>query len=107
MAKKSGRRYSDDEIRQLTYEQAYEHLQEIVQQMEQGQVGLEESVARYEDAMKIIAHCRRILQQAEQKVLQLQQTSQGASLEPFEMPQEKESRGPGSNPSGQVGPHGN
>lgn len=91
MARKPGKRYTEEEIRQLTYEQAYDQLQEIVQQIEQGQVGLEESVARYEDAMKLIAHCRRILQQAEQKVLQLQQNAQGQpTLEPFQTPQEKE-----------------
>lgn len=89
MARKPGKRYTDEEIRQLTYEQAYEQLQDIVQQIEQGQVGLEESVARYEDSMKLIAHCRRILQQAEQKVLALQQNSQGQpTLEPFQVPQD-------------------
>ncbi len=99
MAKKVGKRYSDEEIAQLSYEQAYDQLQEIVQQIEQGQVGLEESVARYEDAMKLIAHCRRILKQAEQKVLQLQQNSQGhVSLEPFQVPQDtdKQEQSPAS-----------
>ncbi len=77
----------------LSYEQAYEQLQQIVEQIEQGQVGLEESVARYEDSMKLIAHCRRILQQAEQKVLQLQQNEHGEPvLQPLEVPQEKESQ---------------
>lgn len=92
MARKPGKRYTDEDVRPLTYEQAYDQLQEIVQQIEQGQVGLEESVGRYEDAMKLIAHCRRILQQAEQKVLQLQQGSAGSvNLEPFEQPAEKNS----------------
>lgn len=89
MARKPGKRYTDEEIAQLTYEQGYDQLQEIVQQIEQGQVGIEESVARYEDAMKLIAHCRRILKQAEQKVLQLQQNSHGhVTLEPFETPEQ-------------------
>jgi exodeoxyribonuclease VII small subunit len=93
MARKTGKRYTDQQIQQLSYEQAYDHLEKIVQQIEQGQVGLEESVARYEDAMKLIAHCRRILQQAEHKVLQLQQDSQGrVSLEPFQVPSESEPR---------------
>jgi len=91
MARKSGKRYTDQQIQQFTYEQAYEHLEHIVQQIEQGQVGLEESVARYEDAMKLIAHCRRILQEAEQKVLQLQQNSEGcANLDLFHLPGEPE-----------------
>jgi exodeoxyribonuclease VII small subunit len=89
MARKPGKRYSDEEIQALSYEQGYDHLQEIVQQIEQGQVGLQESVARYEDAMKLIAHCRKILKQAEQKVLLLQQGNQGqVSLEPFQVPAE-------------------
>lgn len=97
MARKSGKRYSEEEIQHLSYEQAYEQLQEIVQQIEQGQVGIEESVARYEDAMKLIAHCRRILKQAEQKVLQLQQNSEGhVSLEPFQVSQDPDA--PRNNP---------
>lgn len=101
MAKKPGKRYTDEEIHLLSYEQTYDHLQEIVQQIEQGQVGIEESVARYEDAMKLIAHCRRILKQAEQKVLQLQQNSQGhVSLEPFQVLAEGETRIPDSRGQG-------
>lgn len=95
MARKAGKRYTEEEIKHLSYEQAYEHLQEIVQQIEQGQVGLEESVARYEDSMKLIAHCRRILQQAEQKVLMLQQGGKGTlTLEPFEVAPDNQTQGP-------------
>jgi exodeoxyribonuclease VII small subunit len=97
MARKPGKRYADEEIAQLTYEQGYDQLQEIVRQIEQGQVGIEESVARYQDAMKLIAHCRRILQHAEQKVLQLQQNSQGqATLEPFHVPEGSDKQGESS-----------
>lgn len=100
MARKPGKRYTEEEIKQLSYEQAYEQLQEIVRQIEQGQVGLEESVARYEDSMKLIAHCRRILHQAEQKVLQLQQNSEGQPiLEPFQVPQEKGSQDSSQSPA--------
>jgi exodeoxyribonuclease VII small subunit len=97
MARKPGKRYTEEEIAQLTYEQGYDQLQEIVQQIEQGQVGIEESVGRYEDAMKLIAHCRRILKQAEQKVLQLQQNGQGhVTLEAFEVPEQVAKQGEGS-----------
>ena len=97
MARKPGKRYTDDQIARLSYEQGYDQLQEIVRQIEQGQVGLEQSVARYEDAMKLIAHCRRILKQAEQKVLQLQQNSQGhATLEPFQVAEQPDKQGENS-----------
>ncbi len=89
MARKTDKRLTDEQIHTLNYEQAYDSLQQIVEQIEQGQVGLEESVARYEDAMKLIAHCRRILKQAEQKVTQLQQGSEAnPALEPFQLPQD-------------------
>jgi len=81
-------------IESLTFEEAFEQLQQIVEQIEQGQVGLEEAISRYERGMKLIAHCRRILQQAEQKVLQLQSASDGqVSLEPFEIPPEQSRNG--------------
>jgi len=85
--KKAGR----DDIESLTFEEAFEQLQQIVEQIEQGEVGLEESIGRYERGMKLIAHCRKVLQQAERKVLELQQAAEAQpTLEPFEPPEPSE-----------------
>lgn len=94
MAKKPTNEGADqEEIGSLTFEEAFEQLQQIVEQIEQGEVGLEESIGRYERGMKLIAHCRRVLQKAEQKVLQLQQAAEAEpKLEPFEPPQPSESQ---------------
>ena len=51
-----------------TFEQALERLEQIVHQLEEGQVGLEESLARYEEGVKLLKRCYAILQQAEKRI---------------------------------------
>jgi len=55
----------------LTFEQALAELEGIVQELEDGQVGLEESLARYEKGVGLIKRCYAQLRQAEQKILLL------------------------------------
>jgi exodeoxyribonuclease VII small subunit len=69
----------------LTFEQALEKLESIVQQIEQGKIGLEASIAKYEEGMRLIQRCRRILSDAEQKIQRLQLSETGQlEAEPFE-----------------------
>jgi exodeoxyribonuclease VII small subunit len=53
------------------FEQAIEQVEGIIEQIESGQIGLEESITRYEQGMKLIQHCRAILDRAETKIRQL------------------------------------
>lgn len=55
----------------LPFEKAMERLEAIVERIEQGEVGLEESVKEYEKGMALLARCRQILSQAEQKIEEL------------------------------------
>jgi exodeoxyribonuclease VII small subunit len=52
----------------LSFEQALAELETIVHQLEEGELGLEESLARYEAGVKHLKHCFALLQQAERKV---------------------------------------
>jgi len=61
----------------LTFEQAMKRLDEIVAAMESGQIGIEESIARYEEAMQLAGHCRAILDQAEQRIKKIQLNAAG------------------------------
>lgn len=74
--------------RKLSLEAAMERLDAIVEAMESGQIGIEESIARYEEAMALATHCRQILDQAEQRVRKIQLDAAGqaqtAPLEPVE-----------------------
>jgi len=52
----------------LTFEQALGKLEKIVEQIESGQIGLEESIARYEEGTTLIKQCRTILDAAEKRI---------------------------------------
>lgn len=73
----------------LSFEQALEKLEQIVSQIEQGQVPLEESIQRYAEGIALIKKCRAILETAEQKI-QLLAKAEGESLvSRGELPEEK------------------
>lgn len=56
---------------QLTFEQAFEELNTIVQQLESGELALEESVTLYQRGRALSAHCQSLLDRAELRVNQL------------------------------------
>lgn len=60
-----------------TYEQAIEQLEQLVEKIESGEIGLEESIKAYEQGVGLIASCRAILNQAEQRIEQLDAARQG------------------------------
>lgn len=57
---------------EVSFEQAIARLEKIVEAMEQGKIGLEESVQRFEEGMGLIARCRKVLSDAELKIQHLQ-----------------------------------
>jgi exodeoxyribonuclease VII small subunit len=56
----------------LTFEQAMTRLEKIVEAIEQGKIGLEDSIKQFEEGMSLIKHCRTVLSDAEMKIHQLQ-----------------------------------
>lgn len=54
-----------------TYEAAVEELESIIDQIESGEIGLEQSIRRYERGAALLKHCREVLNQAEQRVTTL------------------------------------
>ena len=66
--------------KKLTFEEAIEKLESIVQDIEQGEVSLEESISRYEEGTKLVKQCRAILDSAEKKI-QLLTQGEGEELE--------------------------
>jgi exodeoxyribonuclease VII small subunit len=51
-----------------TFESSLAELDAIVQQLEDGELGLAESLARYEQGVKHLKHCYQLLQSAERKI---------------------------------------
>lgn len=59
------------DVERLNYEQAVERLETLIERIESGEVGLEESLQQYEVGMALIKRCRAILAQAEKKIAEL------------------------------------
>ena len=55
----------------LSYEQAFEELKTVIDQLEAGEKSLEETLALYERGQTLYRHCTTLLEQAELKVQQL------------------------------------
>jgi exodeoxyribonuclease VII small subunit len=51
-----------------TFEAAYERLEQILEKMNAEQVSLDEALALYEEADKLISTCQKKLNEAEQKI---------------------------------------
>ena len=64
--------------RKLSFEEALKQLETITEQIEQGQIGLEESITQYERGMALVKQCRDILNKAEHKIQQLQERPDGS-----------------------------
>ena len=68
-----------------SFEASMQRLEEIVRQMEQGNVPLEESLKLFEEGTALAAACSQQLDAAELKVVRLMKGSDGAPVElPFE-----------------------
>jgi exodeoxyribonuclease VII small subunit len=61
-----------DGAQELTFEQALAQLESIVSAIEQGKIGLQESISEYEKGIKLLRRCRAVLADAEMKIQQLQ-----------------------------------
>ena len=66
-----------DTNKQPTFEQAIEQLEDIVEQIESGEVGLEQAIERYEAGQKLIQRCRGILDKAERRIAELTEDAEG------------------------------
>ncbi len=55
----------------LSYEQAVAELEAIIDRIERGEVGLEQSISEYRRGTELLKRCRAILDVAEQQVQDL------------------------------------
>jgi exodeoxyribonuclease VII small subunit len=64
-------RMNDSPSDPLTFEQSLAELDQVVRDLEDGQLGLEEALGRYETGVSLLKRCYAQLRQAEQRILQL------------------------------------
>lgn len=53
------------------FEKAVEQLETLIDKIESGEIGLEESIKHYEQGMALVKQCRGILATAEEKITEL------------------------------------
>ena len=67
------------------FEEAMQRLEEIVQDLEGGNLPLEDSIKIFEEGMKLVRFCSQKLEETEQKVnLLIKEGEGGYTLRPFE-----------------------
>ena len=72
-----------------SFEEAIAELEKILADLEGGQVGLEESLSRYERGTFLIQHCRSVLGAAEKQIDLLSKSEDGAiQSQPMQEPEE-------------------
>ncbi|MEQ8677022.1 MAG: exodeoxyribonuclease VII small subunit [Aggregatilineales bacterium] len=70
-----------DMISQLSFEEAYEELEEIVTKLESGNLPLEEAVELFERGRRLSDHCQKVLDEAELRVNKLTDDGELVDLE--------------------------
>jgi len=65
---------------EANFEQAMKRLEEIVDQMESGDLPLEELIVRYEEGMKLVKVCQERLASAEQRIEIITRNSAGKPI---------------------------
>ncbi len=78
-AKKTAKKKSD----RVDFESAIKELESLVEQMEQGDISLEQSLENFERGIELTRQCQKALQEAEQKVQILTQKQGEETIEDF------------------------
>lgn len=66
-----------------TFEEQMEALENIVNELEKGDLNLDDSVTKFEEGMKLSKDCNKILEQAEKKITILLQEDGNVTEEEF------------------------
>ena len=73
-------------MKELKFEQALDNLENIVKQMEEGDIPLDKSIKLFEEGVKLVKFCSNRLREIEKKVEILKKDVNGVThKEPFEL----------------------
>ena len=74
-----------------TFEQSLRQLEEIVQELESGDLSLEKALKKFEEGIRLSKFCLQTLDETEQKIAILLKNQDGEIIEePFSVDQEKQ-----------------
>ena len=77
---------ADAEVAAMSYEEAIEELESIIDRMEKGETALEDSLREYARGDALVRRCRQVLDQAQQRIERIagQRLADGDGPEPAE-----------------------
>jgi exodeoxyribonuclease VII small subunit len=77
---------TNEDVKAMSFEQALDALEKIVEVLERGEVPLDQSIRIYERGEALKAHCDRLLKAAEDKVekIRLARDGKPAGTEPLD-----------------------
>ena len=78
---------ASEAIKDMTFEQAMQQMEILVEKMGSGQLPLAESVSAYEQGKALAEHCEKLLSQA-QAVVEKLENEQLQAIEPDELREE-------------------
>ncbi len=61
----------------IKFEEALKHLEEIVEQLEQGETPLEETILKFQEGLKFARICKEKLKSAEKDILKVTKEGDG------------------------------
>jgi exodeoxyribonuclease VII small subunit len=70
--------------KKIDFEQSLERLETIVDEMESGELALEQMIKHFEEGSKLVTLCSTKLTEVEQKIEKLVKKDNGLGTEPFE-----------------------
>ncbi|MFD2925924.1 exodeoxyribonuclease VII small subunit [Halobacillus naozhouensis] len=73
--------------KELTFEQAMDQLEKLVEKLEEGDVPLEEAIQYYQDGMKLSKFCNEKLNHVEGQMQQI--LNEHGEFEPYEVQEEE------------------
>ena len=75
---------NEKSTREEGFEQALSELENLVEQLESGDLNLDQSLKQFKRGVELTRHCQGILEQAQQIVEQLIEASDESSAVPFD-----------------------
>jgi exodeoxyribonuclease VII small subunit len=90
MTKAKPKNKTADPLAELSFEQALAELEQIVGQLESGQLALDEAMALFERGQLLAARCGTLLDSAELKIQTLAPKPGGYELQDFEPAEPRE-----------------
>lgn len=71
----------EEKDEKLNFEKTLKNLEEIIQELEKGELNLDESIQKYEQGMKLAKDCNDFLENAEKRITKLIKDQNGQIIE--------------------------